>query len=139
MATSIFTDKSSPPTEDDLAEVLGECKFLWEELYAASDQKFGPLKREWKFYGKNSGWTMLLKTNKRTILYLYPQQGAFIVLFVFGEKAVEAARQAMLPTGIMTLIDDAKPYMEGRSFQVKVGQSADLEVIHQLAAIKMAQ
>ena len=138
MALSIFEDKSRPPTEDDLAEALGECKPFWDELYAASNQDFGPLKSEWKFYGKNSGWTLLLKNNKRTILYLYPQHGAFITLFVFGEKAVDAARQAMLPAGIMTLIDDAKPYMEGRSFQVKVGTSDDLAVIHKLAAIKMA-
>ncbi len=139
MATSIFSDKSRPPTEADLAEALGPAYVLLKQILQELGDRYPPLTQEWKFYSQKSGWTLVLKQKKRTILYCSPNAAFFKVTFVYGNKAVEAARQADLPAAIQQAIEDARPYVEGRSFQVEVKNGADAAVVHQLADIKMAK
>jgi len=45
---------------------------------------------------------------------------------------------ARLSQTVLEHIDAAKPYAEGRSFQVEVSGAADLEMVRNLIAIKMA-
>jgi hypothetical protein len=80
---------------------------------------------------------LLLKYGKRTILYLFPSKGFFIVLFVFGKKATVAAEQSSLPQNILKTIKEAKPYVEGRSFRAEVKSAEDLANIIKLIKIKM--
>jgi hypothetical protein len=59
------------------------------------------------------------------------------VLFVFSESAVTTAAQSGLPEPVKAAIRDAKPYMEGRSFQVDVATEDDVAVVQRLMTIKM--
>ena len=43
-----------------------------------------------------SGWSLRLKVKKRNIVYLAPCNGCFRVAFIFGDRAVAAARQSDL-------------------------------------------
>jgi hypothetical protein len=138
MALSIFDDKAKEPKDINIADTLGRTKRSWDDLKDHLAQTLGSLSQEWKFYGKGSGWTLRLKHKKRTILYLVPRRGSFMVVFVFGERAVEAARRSTLPRSILALINDATPYVEGRSFRVEVRRRKDLDSIKELVAIKMA-
>ena len=139
MSLSIFDNKLKKPKDDELGTALGKTKQLWLELkeYLRNEYKNKAISEEWKYYGKSSGWTLLFKSKKRTILYLFPGQGFFIVLFVFGEKATISAEQHPLPQIILESIRNAKPYVEGRSFRVEVKNVQDLENVKKLVEIKM--
>lgn len=137
MALSKFDDKARRPDEQDLRGTLSAQWDLWTQLREHVAEAYSGSTEEWKFYGRASGWTMLLKHKKRTIMYLFPAPGLFTVLFVFGEAAVARAGQADLPPDVMTAIRDAKAHVEGRSFSVQVTTTTDLEVVKRLIAIKM--
>jgi len=64
------------------------------------------------------------------------QNGYFKLTFVFGDKAVEAAKKSNLPENIIRCIEEAIPYVEGRSFMVEIKNSDNLELSKQLLKIK---
>jgi len=137
MALSVFEDKALMPSLEDVAEVLGDAKVLWDDIVDYIEKVYGQFTEEWKHYGKASGWTLLLKLKKRTILYLFPQNGYFIIQFVYGEKAIEKALGSDLPEAIMASIKAASFYVEGRSFRVDVRCSSDVSWITKLIDVKL--
>lgn len=137
MALSAFGDKSKKPTDSELTRALGRTRKLWDKHTTQLTDECGPISQEWKFYGRKAGWTLQLKSSKRTILYLIPCHGHFRAVFVYGESAVEAAHKSRLPANILSLIDSARPYVEGRSFHVEVRNAKDLGYVRKLVTIKM--
>jgi len=49
-----------------------------------------------------------------------------------------AAHDSPLPGSILTVIDEAKKYAEGRAVRIEIKNKKDLEITKKLAAIKMA-
>ena len=137
MALSIFEDKTLKPSEEDISKVLGDKKALWDEIKSYIAKEYGELNEEWKNYGKASGWTLLIKLRKRTILYLFPALEYFIVQFVYGEKAVEKSLSSLLPSNIVDRIKEAQSYVEGRSFRIDVRSEEDMSWIKELIDIKV--
>ena len=90
------------------------------------------------FSGEKWGWSLQLKRKKRTILYMTPCKKHFLAGFALGEKAVKAAHESDLPGSVLTLIDSARKYAEGRGVRIEVRTKKDLESTQKLAAIKMA-
>lgn len=84
---------------------------------------------EWKLYSKKAGWSYVVKSGKRTLVYLIPQEGAFEAAFVFGQAAVDAAQNAPLPARVIQEINEARVYMEGRSVQVEIWEKADVGTV----------
>jgi len=124
------------PGDSSLAEALGNAKKLWDTLEASIRAKHADAKSEWKFYSKKSGWILVFKKKSRTLLYAVPCEGYFKVFFVFGKKAVDAAKNAPLPEQIVKHILEATPYVEGTSFDVEVKREQDLESVYLLLKIK---
>jgi len=93
MALSVFDDKERQPRDADVAEALEATYTLWEDLKSQIASQFDPLSVDWGFAGKNYGWSLRLKQKKRTVLYMTPCRGHFLVGFALGEKAVDAAHQ----------------------------------------------
>ena len=138
MALSALDDKARKPRPADLAETLGRSYTHWKSLAAHLDREFPPLTQEWNFSGAKWGWSMRLKQKKRTVLYMTPCKAHFLVGFVLGEKAVKAALESDLPDSILTVIDEAKKYAEGRGVRIEIRNTKDLKIIKGLAEIKMA-
>jgi hypothetical protein len=137
MAISIFDNKFVKPQDADLPGVLDKSNLLWEDLKDFLEREYYPILEEWKFYGSSTGWGLLVKNVNKTILYLYPSRNYFTVLFVFGEKAVEAVAVSPLPKDLINKVQEAKRHTEGRSFYIDVRNQYDLEVIKQLIQIKI--
>lgn len=137
MPVSIFDNKLVKPFEGDIPGVLGESKEFWDDLKDFLERQYHSILEEWKFYGSSSGWGLLLKNKIRTILYLYPCKNYFMVLFVFGEKAIDAVIKSNLSIELINRIKESKRHTEGRSFFVEVKTREDLEIIKQLTEIKM--
>jgi hypothetical protein len=99
--------------------------------------QFGELTREWKFYGKKAGWTLALKHKDRRIFHLIPRPDFFTVVFTLGKRAVSATKKIELPGEILSAIENAREYAEGKSVRFDVKSTKDVATVRQLAAIKM--
>jgi len=131
MPLSIFGEKAIMPTEEMLAAALKDSKPAWDSLKARAGTS-----EQWKYYSKKAGWSLIIKSGDRTVLYLIPQDAGFKVNFVLGEKATIAAQAAGLPEAVLALLSEAKPYVEGRSLMFDVKTEADLEAAMKLIEVK---
>lgn len=138
MALSAFNDKSGPPRSRELKETLGRSSVLWDQLIDHLATEYEPVIEKWMMSSEKWGWSLQLKRKKRTILYMTPCKKHFLTGFVLGDKAVKAAQESGLPDAVLTLIDKAPKYAEGRGFRIEVRTKQDLEATKKLAAIKMA-
>ncbi len=138
MALSAYDDKSKQPRVGDLKRTLGRTSTHWDGLIAHVTAEYAPLEQTWIFSGANWGWSLRLKQKKRTVLYMTPCKGLFLVGFALGEKAVKAAHDSPLPDSILTVIDEAKKYAEGRAVRIEIKSKKNLEITKKLTAIKMA-
>ena len=139
MALSAFDDKSRPPAPDELAEVLGQALRPWDDLIAHVEETYPPITQLWNFVGAKYGWSLRLKCKDRVVLYMTPQAGVFQLGLVLGEKAAQAAHDANLPDSVLSLIDAAPRYAEGRGIRLPVATGDDLSAVRTLAALKMAK
>jgi hypothetical protein len=138
MALSAFEDKAKQPRAADLKRTLGRANVHWDSLIAHIGGEYAPLEKTWNFAGANWGWSLRLRQKKRTVLYMTPCKGHFLVGFVLGEKAVRAAHDDPLPASLLKSIDEAKRYAEGRAVRIEIRNKKDLEITKKLAGIKMA-
>ena len=138
MALSAFDDKAREPSDEDVAEVLGDASHRWIDLKQLMASQFDPLAEHWTFPGKKWGWSLQLKHKKRAVLYMTPSTDFFYVGFALGEKAVAAAHKSDLPPSLLEVINNSQKYAEGRGVRIEVRSSADLHDVINLSAIKMA-
>ncbi len=136
MSLSVFSEKEEIPCDERLGEVLKDNKLVWYKILEHMENNYRDIVYEWKFYSKQSGWTFVIKSKKRTILYLIPQDGFLKANFVFGEKAVAEAEKVDIPQNIIDTIREAKCYAEGCSFMLDVRTDKDLKHIESLVKIK---
>ena len=138
MAFSFFDDKEHQPKDCDLVEALAETQRYWDDLKSILVENFQPLSADWGFSGKKWGWSLRIKQKARTILYMTPRGGNFVVGFALGRKAVDAAHATDLPRSVLELIDAAPKYAEGRGVRLEVRTEDDLRSVVRLADVKMA-
>lgn len=68
MDKSIFTNKTKPPSEKDLAAVLGKTLVLRNEITAFVRGRYPAAINEWNFQGKKYGWSFRVKDKERAII-----------------------------------------------------------------------
>lgn len=136
MTGNAFINKTKPPTDAELTAALGVAKSVWDDLLIAVAQKCGATVREWKGYSIKSGWVLRAKRRDRTIAWLTPSWDCFEVLFLLGEAAMTAARQAQLPRRVLQIINEAPKYPEGSAVRLRVKFRRDLAAVKKLVIIK---
>jgi Protein of unknown function (DUF3788) len=129
--------KSGAPSAAALARTLADTKPLWEELITHVETIYAPVVSEWKPSRTSPLGFLRLIRKKRTILYLLPRDGHFLTAFVFGEKATAAVRASDLPAAVVTALNAARVYAEGRGIRLETRTPQDLATMKKLAGIKM--
>lgn len=137
MALSALDNLSREPSDEDVERVVGESIATWRALADWLRGEASVDSLEWGSSGKKYGWGLRAKRGARTIAYLIPQHGSFLVGFVLGDRALAAASAAGLPDGVMTIISGARKYAEGTGFRVPVKGPGDLPCIEELVRIKL--
>jgi hypothetical protein len=135
---SIFPDKESKPTENDVAEILADKYSLWKQIHDLVLEKYPDGVKEWNYPGKKYGWSYRIKDKKRAIIYFLPQDKSFKVAFVFGQKAYDVIMGSSISEHIKTDLSNAKKYAEGRGVRIEVRDKSNLPDIKQLIEIKLA-
>ena len=136
-AQNAFVGKATRPSDSDLEKALGRAKPVWDRLIADLASEHDVAAQEWRSYSAKSGWALRLMRGKRTIVWLAPCEGSFQVAFIFGDRAMAAARQARLPARVRRLLDDAPRYPEGTGVRLQVKTAKDIPVLKTLAVIKL--
>ena len=130
--------KSGVPNAVALGRTLGATQPLWEELVAHLEATYAPVTPEWKTSRTSPLGFLRLIRKKRTILYLLPREGHFLTAFVFGEKATVAVRASDVPAAVVTALNEARVYAEGRGIRLETRTPQDVATMKKLAAIKLA-
>jgi hypothetical protein len=136
-AQNAFLGKTTPPSDSDLEKALGRAKPVWDQLVAELASEHDVTTREWKSSGAKSGWSLRLMRGTRTIVWLAPSAGCFLVAFIFGEKALTAIRQSAVSARVLRMLDEAPKYPEGTGLRFQVKAVKDIAVAKKLAAIKL--
>ena len=136
MSLSIFSEKAHMPDNQQLSMFLGAAKTHFETIRQHIAKTCKNVNEEWKFYGKEAGWTLAVICDKRRLFNLIPFQGYFSINIVFGEKAVKAAKNADLPENILKLIPDEKQCVCGHGFTVDIKTQTDADIAIKLIEIK---
>lgn len=138
MAAKIVGNKNDPPGDKALARALGGTKTLWDELIGHIETAYAPVTHRWSQSKATPLGFLRLIRKERTILYLLPRAGHFLTAFVFGEKATAAVRASDVPAAVVTALNEARVYAEGRGIRLETRTAKDLATMKKLAAIKMA-
>ena len=138
MAESVFDDKLKAPTSSELDRALGKTAVLLKEIEQHLFDQFGEITREWKFYGKKAGWTLALAYKDRRVLHVIPRSDMFTVVFTLGKRAVLSSQGSDLPAEILSAIENAREYAEGKSLRFDISSVEDIAIVRQLVAIKMS-
>lgn len=139
MTAPIADRGPNPPDVKALARTLGGAKALWDDLIRHVETEHAPVTHQWTASKTSALGFLRLVQKKRTILYLLPREGCFLTAFVFGEKAVAAVRASDVPATVVTMLNAARPYAEGRGIRLETRTAGDLATMKKLAAIKMAR
>ena len=137
LAPNAFIGRKETPTYADLARALDSTKPLWDTLTANLAAQHGVDIQEWKCYSPKAGWSLRLKRGKRTILWMAPCPGHFRVMFILGDKAVQAAHQAGLSASVLRTIDEAEKYPEGTGIRLCIKSPKDIPTVMKLAVVKL--
>jgi len=132
-----FVDFPSPPGPADIRRALGRSTAAWDALKSGISEHFGHVTEEWKISAKKYGWSLRLKHKNRTILHLGPRSRHFIVAVILGEKAVAGVRESALSPEVVAMVENATKYPEGRLIRFEIRSKKEIEVVIELAKIKM--
>ena len=138
MAATSPKNQCPPPEDTALARTLGDTKPLWDDLVRHIDTAYAPVTHQWQRSGKSGQSFLRLIRKQRTICYLLPGEQRFLTAFVFGEKATASVRASDLPASVVTALNEARVYAEGRGIRLETRTRQDIETMKRLAAIKMA-
>lgn len=138
MALSALDDLAVKPTDDQVAAVLKKAMKSWSSLRNWLTSTCGIDGWEWNSSGTKYGWALRGKKGKRTIVYMIPQHGSFLVGLVLGDRAMDQVRRVSLSIATLDVIGSAKKYGEGTGFRLTVRTAAELDDVKTLIEIKIA-
>ena len=133
-----FPEKADRPDDDALSDALGRSYDRWRELVAHVAEAYPDAVLAWKHYGPKHGWQLKIQQKRRALLYLVPQEKAFLAGMALREAAFPALRTAGLSRALVREIETAKPYLEGYPARVTVRLKRDVDIVEKLLAVKAA-
>jgi len=132
----IFVDQNHEPTEQDIKGSLKMSYKLWVELLKFIENNYGPVTKEWKFYGKG-GWNCKVLLKKRNLFFFIPYNCFFRAGMVFGDKAINVIKKSDLPKNLIDELINSTKYAEGRETRLDIKDKNHLEILKKLVMVKI--
>lgn len=129
-------DEDHKPSERGILAAIGAGD-LWLDLKEYIEQSYDFLP-ELVFYGKKYGWTIRYRKSGKTLISLFPEQGAFTALIVLGKKEGEKATEILdeLSSTTRDLIGGAKQLHDGKWLWIRVLEPSHVEDVKRLLSTK---
>ncbi len=130
-------DQNTEPTEEDILRTVGERKDLWLNLQKYLETHYDHVP-ELDFGGKKYGWAIRYRKSGKTLITLFPEEGAFTALVVLGRKEVEKAQPLLddLSPGVRTLFENTQQLHDGRWLWIRPNCEGDIESVKTLLGTK---
>ena len=135
MALSAFADRARPPSLDEMLGVVGDKAGLWRAVSDFMRDTYA-CPGEAKFYGKSYGWMLWFRVGGRSLLALYPQNGAVTAQITLAPRLVDDALALPLGTVFRRAIEEAHPYPEGRWLFVPLEDADEVEDLKRVVLLK---
>jgi hypothetical protein len=135
MSVGIFTDKTQPPTSQQILTAVGARRAAWEKLIQFIRDRYAA-QEDWSFYGRNYGWALRFRKSGKALISLYPAQNGFAVQVVLGEPEVQTALGMKIGQHIRSIVEAATPFAEGRWLFIPVKSAQDIRDVQQLLTLK---
>ncbi|MBK8497957.1 MAG: DUF3788 family protein [Flavobacteriales bacterium] len=136
MPTSPFPDPDKPPTDEELAAVIGKdfriVAAAMEQL--RSDHK--SITHTYKF-SKISGWHVTYDKGRHRLFYLFPRHDDFLLKVVFNDEGIALLAKAEAWTAVKEKLRSAKKYAEGTLLEFAVAEITS-RLLAELLRIKVA-
>ena len=137
MSFERMLDKEKTPSEQDILDYTGQSSDCWLDLheYIAANYDYT---RELKFYAKKYGWVVRYRKSGKTLVSVFPEQGAFSVLLVLGKKEVEKAELLadQLNPRARQVLENTEQLHDGRWLWLRVQTAEDAAAVKLLLSAK---
>lgn len=135
MSIGTFVDKQHQPTMKEIFASNGSKKELWQNLtrFIADNYR---IKSDFAFYGKNYGRALRSRKAGKALLSMYPGEEGFTVQIVLGETAAEKAAGLKLGKNARKVLENARPFPEGRWLFIRIGSKPDIADVQRLLMLK---
>lgn len=128
MSYQRMLNKEGRPSEDEIIKTIGENSSLWLEMhmYIEESYDFAP---ELVFYGKKYGWTIRYRKSGKTLISLFPEEGAFSILLVLGKKEADKVESIIekLSSNVRSIFEGTDQLHDGRWLWIRVFSKEDIE------------
>jgi hypothetical protein len=94
------------------------------------------LKKEWKFYSNQAGWTLRISSEKRNLVFISPNDSYFLVNINMSVKVSKIVLDLDISDNTKDLIKQAKVYQEGTGVLIEVRNEEDLEDIKTILNVR---
>jgi hypothetical protein len=139
MLTNAFAGRKAEPAEKDLLSALGpNAASRWQKLLSELLALAPDMTSEWHSYSPKAGWSLRLKSGKRTIIHLVPGPKSFEAAFALGDKALAAVRASPPSQNLLTIAANAPRYGEGTAIRIGVANTSDIQDVLTVARSKLA-
>ena len=127
MSYERFLDKGKRPKNEEIEKRMGDMLSLWREIQEYIDIKYD-FTKEFIFFTKKYGWSYRYKRKGRTMVYLFPEQGAFSVLIVLGKKESEEVNSMnyKLNKQVKSVFNNTEQLHDGRWLWLRILSKSDL-------------
>jgi hypothetical protein len=137
MTMGTFTDRSHPPSPEEIRLALGARTPLWERLTRFIATRY-QVTGEWSTWGPvKHGWGLRYRRKGKALIALYPQSEMIIAQVVLGRKQAEQALGLALGEKVGKLLREAPQLRDGRWLSIPVLDQADAGDVEQLLLVKM--
>jgi len=132
-----FLNKSKKPKQEEILKAIGENVSLWEGIHKYIEENYD-FTKEIKFFTKKYGWTIRYKKKTRTMVYFFPEFGAFSSLIVLGKKESEEMdklKDKLSDTARMAF-ENTEQLHDGRWLWIRALTEPDVRSIKLLLSMK---
>jgi hypothetical protein len=134
---SAFIRRGSPPTAEQVKDVLGQAGAAWTTLVDRVKERFEPVDERWLYGGTHYGWSLRLGRNKRPILYLCPRENDFLASIAINESVMKHALTSDFPYWVESVLRNAPKFAEGYAVRFAIHEIDQIYHVLRLVELKL--
>jgi hypothetical protein len=130
-------NKTATPTNQDILDTIGEKSHLWIYMNQFIEENYD-FNKELAFFSKNYGWTVRYRKSNKTLVSCFPEDGAFSVLLVLGQKESDKVNEIRdkLNENFLSVFDSTEQLRDGRWMWIRILKQEDLDSILKVIQVK---
>ncbi|MFW9963957.1 MAG: DUF3788 domain-containing protein [Candidatus Sifarchaeia archaeon] len=137
---SRMLNKDKEPTSEDITNFIKVKRAVtsWYQLQEYLNSHYYLHNAELGFGGQKYGWCIRYRRSGKTLCTLYPEEGGFTILIVYGKSEVEKfiEQKSELSDQIVALFQETKQFHDGKWLWIKLSDTTLLDDIKKMLYIK---